>query len=236
MLGCRWASVVDVEFALLFSVAITAMLFELLVVDVARTWPPVVYLQALIPLSQLALIVGLSCDQRKSNLSQFLCTGLSQFLGKISYSLFLVYNLVHGFASLIIHGPISRPMCGDFSPNCAAPTCGDPVCQEEWNHYWEQRTIPGWCVPVVLPIMLLAAVMLHYGFESPSRQFLDRLYPKRAASNGQLSTENTRLLSYVGTQKAQQGPIQSGQESPRYGDSPPTMVHPIEFNMTMNPI
>jgi len=158
-----WARCVDIEAALMAAVYLLTSVMMHLLRELQHFWPGEVYLQAVLPLSQLTLLNALTCDNRQSRLSYVLCNDIVLWMGKLSYSLFLVHAVVIGYTSLALNGPLARPVCEDNASGS---------CTASWDEFFRSRRIPPWSVLVIWPVSMVAAVLLCYGVEVPGRRYL----------------------------------------------------------------
>jgi peptidoglycan/LPS O-acetylase OafA/YrhL len=69
------------------------------------------WVQLVLPVSQLSLIYGLSCDEGMSLTARVLVSRPAQYLGKLSYALYLVHWPLIQYLCLFVYGMAPQPMC-----------------------------------------------------------------------------------------------------------------------------
>ena len=123
------------------------------------------WLQLLLPWWQLELIYVLTkCDENCMTY-KVLTSRLMLYLGRISYSLYLVHEPMIQYIELIVYGIQSEPTC-DLDADI------DNACQKEWDQYDDHRLMPLYCIPILWIAAIIAAILLNRFFEEPMRKLL----------------------------------------------------------------
>jgi peptidoglycan/LPS O-acetylase OafA/YrhL len=120
-----------------------------------------ILLQAIVPFSQLTVIVGLTRDSSESNVAySFLVHPLTQWLGKVSMTIYLVHYLFISYLLWYVHGWKDLPYCDMMVKNFD--------CDEQAS----AMLMPTWGIPVVIGLSMVASPIIFYCFEEPMRKLL----------------------------------------------------------------
>jgi len=121
------------------------------------------WLQLYLPISQITLIYGLTCENSESpsTTTKILTTKFLLFFGKISYPLYLVHEPLIQYFAWMFHGALDRPTCEK----------DDDICQDKQDDYEDDRLIPLWSLPLVWLTAITIAILTHYFFEEPLRKY-----------------------------------------------------------------
>ena len=121
------------------------------------------YLQIIIAWWQLEFIWSLTCDDGKSICYRLLTMKCMVFLGRISYSLYLIHEVLIFYICWINYGYRQRPDCDAESSD---------ECAEKWNVYNDHGLMPLWCIPILWVVSFIVAILLNRFFEEPMRKWL----------------------------------------------------------------
>ena len=120
-----------------------------------------IILQALVPFAQLTVIVALTRDCSEGNTAfQFLTHWLTQWLGRISMTIYLVHYLFITYLEWYVYHWKVLPYCNFYDE--------DADCDEQAN----ALVMPTWGIPAVIVLSMIAAPVIFYGFEEPVRKLL----------------------------------------------------------------
>jgi peptidoglycan/LPS O-acetylase OafA/YrhL len=146
------------------------------------------WLQAVVPYMQLTVVVALTRDASLSDASDFLQHPICQWLGDISYSLYLIsYPVI--FAVCLVHNAVTKDghvavtvpahlHCKvkydhKFIADQADPDYGH--CSDAVKSYLQAITLPGLGIPAVIIISIPLAFVLHRLVEIPCRKALQSM-------------------------------------------------------------
>ena len=219
----RWARTVDVELAVSATLFVLDLVFISVYPEFDEMWPCAIYVQIILPFSQLTILYGLTCDGRQSRLSHLLCASLSQWLGKISYALYLSHTVVIECMALAWHGPDEQPVgCGTMMKPLRSTECDD-----KWDKYKAARNAPLWTVLLIAPSCVLVAAAIHYAFEEPLRVRLGALYIGKPRTYTIETPENAEALKRgYGTFAHVQPPTAAALE--HHIEAPPKSDEPVD--------
>lgn len=148
-----------------------------------------IWFQAIVPFTQLSIIISLTRDNNESKSSIFLSSNILQWFGKISMCIYLVHFPVIYYACWILHG--SRVKWPDEFDCTTYESDNDDYKQnecesdiKEWNSI---RSIPLWCAPIVWCVSIFLSILLYYGVEEPARKLF------RAKSNHDNNNNNNQV-------------------------------------------
>lgn len=119
-----------------------------------------VWLQAIVPFSQLELIMALTLERGESVVAHVLRTPLARWLGTISMTIYLV------------HHPVIWYLCWTINKGAAVQWPPANAPDSAYYTFMDQRTIPMWGVAVVPLITIPLACLVYYGYEEPLRKAL----------------------------------------------------------------
>eukprot|EP00455_Lapot_gusevi_P019571 TRINITY_DN2090_c0_g1_i1.p1 TRINITY_DN2090_c0_g1~~TRINITY_DN2090_c0_g1_i1.p1 ORF type:complete len:467 (+),score=112.92 TRINITY_DN2090_c0_g1_i1:96-1496(+) len=168
----KWAATADFYSIFLLALTLGVSTLDALARKLAAS-PGVlgaVWFQALLPFAQLQVVVALTRDGGASRASRVLTTRLSQWLGQISMSIYLIHFLVMYYLCWAVHGSmLSYP----DNMNCdSVAEAQRASCKAAVEVISKAVTLPVWGIPVAAILSLLAAAILHYGVEEPARKAL----------------------------------------------------------------
>ena len=126
------------------------------------------WIQLFIVWLQLEFIYGLtSCGTVGGCITyKLLSCKLMLFLGRISYSIYLIHFPIIGYICFILNGKNPMPSCSYNDIN------NDTQCNHLWNTFLDNRLMPVWCIPIHLTVSFVIAVILNRYFEEPMRKWL----------------------------------------------------------------
>jgi hypothetical protein len=131
-----------------------------------------VWFQAIVPFSQLEVIVGLTRDRSSSLAGRYLRTPVGDWLGERSMAIYLVHYPLIFYLCWIIHGKsLSWPAnldCTKFDKG----TSQYDTCQSDLRSFNDAQSIPEWGIPVVCVSAVLLAAFLYTTVETPCRKLL----------------------------------------------------------------
>lgn len=123
------------------------------------------WVQIAIPKWQLEFIYLLTqCDINTTRTYKILTSKTALFLGRISYSLYLVHLPIQYYICWIVYGTISRPTC-EIEQD-------DQDCNQQWEMYNDKKLLPPYCIPIAWIVSFLLAVGINRFFEEPMRKYL----------------------------------------------------------------
>lgn len=159
-----WARRVDVNAAVFYGACAVFGLLSVMGVDTHAD----IFLSLLSAYSLLVIVVGLTRDGGQSRTSYLLnraCPQLSSFLGRISYSLYLVHYVVMLYINLIVgkNGMVDSQKAVPFV------LWGDESYREhsQGDHYFTPRGIP-----FLFMFSIGLAFVIEKWFEAPLRQVM----------------------------------------------------------------
>lgn len=185
--GQRWAWAVDME--VMFIVVIGALVVVSMLLwrewedkenaewqdmqleatyDRASAWFELFW-TGLIPILQLNIMYGLTFDtERKSYTAKICCIPWVVWLGKMSFSMFLVQLPVRSYVLYLTQ--LKR------LPRCPQPSeiidSDDAACQESWQAFYDSRNLPRWTVPLLCVLGIFVAWIVHVCIEEPVDKLL----------------------------------------------------------------
>jgi peptidoglycan/LPS O-acetylase OafA/YrhL len=133
------------------------------------------WLQAIIPFSQLELIIGLTRDKGLSKPSQFFRTKLGAWLGKISMSLYLIHVPVLNYVLWSIYGSYGQwPDTFDCKSkyNSSNDDSKFNECEDNVRHFNVTHYLPVWAIPIVVVISVPLAWFIYTFVEEPCRKLI----------------------------------------------------------------
>ena len=165
--GHAWASVVDGHSALMALAFLVPILANILSGEETHAN---VWLQALVPLSQLSVLFALTLDDGRSWLGWLLRSPPAQALGNISLALYLCHFPVMNATTFILAGPVTwhRGVL-----DCQGEFAGQPAqladCEKRTEQWFQAKLLPAWAIAPCLGAALLLACLLHVAVEAPLR-------------------------------------------------------------------
>ena len=165
-----WSRLVDLNVILSFFVIVTSVVVKGMTgVETGCGF----WMQLLLPITYLTIIVGLSfidegsytdSTQSYSYFARLCATSLLQFLGEISYALYLVHVPIMDWFGYMHGGKLTRPTCNGGGD--------DKVCDAAWYEYNRSKLVPIWMVAPLTFLSILFAFVLTRRVETPCRHFL----------------------------------------------------------------
>lgn len=165
-----WEAVLNSHSAIFAGMLVSCALLEVAGVQLlGALWG-----QLLLALTALVILMALTLDGGRSVWSKILRHPISQWLGWLSFSLYLVHFPVIDAAALWLRGPVQRPS-GWGEATCAtevgeASGSAWQACEDERAAYFQDvRSLPLWILPAVTVVSFLAAVGMAQFVEGPCR-------------------------------------------------------------------
>jgi peptidoglycan/LPS O-acetylase OafA/YrhL len=124
--------------------------------------------QAVVPMVQLNIIVALTRDGGASLASRVLRAPLSQYLGRISMTLYLIHMPIMRYLGLLSHPEAVPVLTHCFELD----TLGEQqkaACLDAMN---KAHTFPIWYTAIVVPVSIVLSEILYRMVEVPARRFL----------------------------------------------------------------
>ena len=172
-----WSRLVDLNVIWSFFVIVTSVVVKWMTgVETGCGF----WMQILLPITYLTIIVGLSfidegsytdSTQSYSYFAQLCATSLLQFLGEISYALYLVHLPIMDWFGYMHGGKLTRPTCNGGGD--------DKVCDEAWDEYNRSKLVPIWMAAPLTFVSIIFAFVLTKCVEKPCRHFLRSTSPRQ---------------------------------------------------------
>lgn len=133
-----------------------------------------VWLQAIVPFSQLMVIVSITRDAGVSVPSQFLRSPLLSWLGNLSMCIYLIHYPVMQYVRLLLNGGkfVQWPSVYDCGSNYDEGSSEYDQCENTLDDFLDTRSIPVWSIPVCVVLSMGLAVLMYHLIEGPARKFL----------------------------------------------------------------
>ena len=119
------------------------------------------WLQFVIAWWFLEFIWSLTCDDGQSIWYWLFTTKLALYLGKISYALYLIHEVIIWYIMWIVYGYNPRPDCD-----------GETDCDKQWDRWNDRRSMPMWCIPILYVVAIPLSILLNKFVEEPMRKWL----------------------------------------------------------------
>ncbi len=160
-----------------------------------------VWLQAIVPYTQLELLVALTrADTTQSYAAYVLSLPLLQWLGALSMTIYLLHWVVIYYLCFAVRGTtLAWPGHFDCDTEYSNDDNLQTDCRNEVNRFNDARLIPMWGIPVVVATTLCLSAFLFYFFEVPLRKRLRgaEAHVYRKTDSGNLGENHNRLVSGV---------------------------------------
>lgn len=123
-----------------------------------------VWYQAIVPFSQLEVVISLVNDNGESLVSKVLRTPFGLWLGKISMTIYLLHWCLIYYLCWIVQGE-KRTW-----PSNLTCSNNDDACIEEVDTFMQEGLIPIWGIPVVCVATLFLSQLIYTYYEEPIRK------------------------------------------------------------------
>jgi len=132
-----------------------------------------VWLQAIVPYSQLEMIVALTRANKSNIVIKVLSNNLAKWFGKLSMCIYLIHYPVIIYVIWVVNNrSIVWPEVWDCKSEYEENTSSYDNCINKLHVFHEEKTLPLWGIPLVWAISLCLAVVLYYAIEEPFRRAL----------------------------------------------------------------
>lgn len=152
-----------VGFLVILLTADPAAYLVLISTGVAFTSVLVMVGMSMLTLPFVIVLYGLTCDGGRSLLSRAMRHPAANWLGTVSYSLYLSHALLVGYTKLAL-----------FAASSAPPGCHDDSadCVTQWDEWHASRDYPAWYALPMTAAALPLAYLLYVCVEEPVRKML----------------------------------------------------------------